>query len=354
MKRTFLQLAQVYIAEKHSVGNWYVSEKLDGQRAFWDGGISRGLACRDVPYANTVKDSRLIDEPIATGLWSRMAKPIHAPNWWLDQLPPIPLDGELFLGRQQNQEMASIVRSHSKGIGWEAIQYRVLDSPPLETIFADGEIEIRFGNEKYYLFFKGIMDWVKKRGPIKTMKMTASYYVVYDWLAKQEWKGTISLHEQEQLPPQEDKMRVRLQDHLDLIKELGGEGVVLRSNSYPWVAERTKNCLKVKPDQDDEAIVVGYVWGREGKLIGMMGAMVLDYQGQRLELSGFTDKEREMTPIFGQANPEEGLLYPGQPISTGWTNSQFPIGSTITFRYRELSKTGIPKEARYYRKRLEP
>ena len=74
MKAEFVQLAHKYVPTKHSCSGAWISEKLDGVRAVWDGGISRGVPTKDVPYANTVKDHRLLKPPVATGLWSRMGR----------------------------------------------------------------------------------------------------------------------------------------------------------------------------------------------------------------------------------------------------------------------------------------
>ena len=50
---------------------WWMSEKLDGVRAYWDG-------------------SKLL---------SRLGNVLHAPDWYVACLPPMPLDGELWAGR---------------------------------------------------------------------------------------------------------------------------------------------------------------------------------------------------------------------------------------------------------------
>src|SRR4051812_13731200 len=53
-RREFLQLADTYDAEKHDIAGFYISEKLDGTRCFWDGGISRGEPTASVPWANII------------------------------------------------------------------------------------------------------------------------------------------------------------------------------------------------------------------------------------------------------------------------------------------------------------
>ncbi len=42
-RRELLQLAHTYKPDKHKIAGWYISEKLDGTRCFWDGGLTSGL-----------------------------------------------------------------------------------------------------------------------------------------------------------------------------------------------------------------------------------------------------------------------------------------------------------------------
>ena len=86
-KREFLMLAHTHNPTKEDIGGWFYSEKLDGMRAFWDGGVSSGLPKAQVPWANTDKDERLTKEEIATGLWSRYGNVIHAPENCTQELP---------------------------------------------------------------------------------------------------------------------------------------------------------------------------------------------------------------------------------------------------------------------------
>src|SRR5262245_58339892 len=53
-----------------NLAGWWMSEKLDGFRAYWDG-------------------QKFI---------SRLGNLIHAPDWFMAGLPDVPLDGELWLG----------------------------------------------------------------------------------------------------------------------------------------------------------------------------------------------------------------------------------------------------------------
>jgi ATP-dependent DNA ligase len=137
----------------------------------------------------------------------------------------------------------------------------------------------------------------------------------------------------------------------------GAEGVMLRDPNKQYECCRSHNLLKYKPFDDMEGEVVGFITGREtdkgSKLLGLMGAMVLRLDsGVRLELSGFTDAERELEGFhhtsatrarcWAEANPESEV-----PI---WIDCvQFKRGDRITFKYRGLTKDGVPQEARFWR-----
>ena len=325
MKREFLMLAHKY--ERQYVGGWLMSEKLDGMRAFWDGGISRGIQAASIPYSNIEKDNRLVNAPIATGLWSRYGKVIHAPGWWLDKLPKIPLDGELWIGHGQWEGVASCVKKHVPGPEWSGVEYRIFDVPSLWKVLEDGCISVV--NFKKTLL--GCTKWIQATDASLLMP-AKPFEWVYEALHESNIENdVVVVHPQITLPLQQQAAREAIDEYLDRILISKGEGVVLRAPQSVWTPERSHNMLKYKPINDAEGIVVGYTWGL-GKLLGMMGALIVEYEGKRLELSGFTNAERQMTD---------------------YENPQFPIGSVVTFKYRELSNAGIPKEARFFRKSQE-
>jgi DNA ligase-1 len=329
MKRERVMLAQVFNLDKHDVKGWWASEKLDGMRAIWDGGISRGMFCKDVPYANTEKDARLILPPRSTGLWSRLGKAIQAPDWWLDLLPPFPLDGELYLGRKKFQALQSICKDHVPGVGWQAVQYMVFDSPPWDQI-VEGFVSQQFVNSR-----------------IKHQGYNAPYERVYAKLVED-----LTRKSHLQLVPQVEYSDLgRLMHMLDLIVNKGGEGLMLRRPGSFWTPERSHNLLKVKSYKEGSGKVIGYTWGL-GKYECMMGNMLVEMDnGKQFELSGFTDMERQMSPIEGGIGNvfSEGQLKAGKRINEEFFNARFPLGSKVEFKYRELSDAGIPKEARFHR-----
>lgn len=88
---------------------WWVSEKLDGVRAYWDG----------------------------KSFISRLGNPYLAPDWFIAGLPPIPLDGELWGGRKAFQKTISIVRRQDRSEHWRDILFVVFDAPAVDAPFEE-------------------------------------------------------------------------------------------------------------------------------------------------------------------------------------------------------------------------
>jgi len=112
-----------------------------------------------------------------------------------------------------------------------------------------------------------------------------------------------------------------------------------------WTPYRTDNLLKVKQEFDAEGTVTGFIWGK-GKLEGLFGAMLVNWQGKEFELSGFTDAERVILNIVSDAHMSGE---PKKRIEPNCHSPKFPIGSKVTFKFCELTKAGIPRSARYWR-----
>lgn len=119
--------------------------------------------------------------------------------------------------------------------------------------------------------------------------------------------------------------RSSLQQRLAEVVKLGGEGLVLHRADAPWQTGRTESLLKLKPQLDAEARVVAHEAGR-GKYQGMLGALLVETaNGVRFRLgTGFSDAQRKNPP---------------------------PVGSMVTYRYRDLTSNGLPKFASFLRLR---
>ena len=323
MTREYVMLAKPYTNQ--DVSEWFVSEKFDGQRCIWDGGWSRGKSKKVVPYANVAKDERYVNEQVCTGLWSRYGNVIHAPDYFLDSLPVgVWLDGELWLDRGRFQSLRSIVSRLEPGPEWKDIRYLLIDEVPPCNFFVSGQInnpncKIRFSGEK----------------PFASQDTFSIFAASYPKLVNYE-NNHVQAIKQVQLPRQ-DWYPVLL-DRLESVVAAGGEGLILRRPVSVWYPKRTPQLLKVKPFDIDSAIVVGYRFG-EGKYEGLMGALVVEWNGHVFNLSGFTDEERVMS----------ARLHPGAVAPANVFNPKFPRGSRVKFRYVTVTNAGVPREARYER-----
>jgi len=102
-----LVLAEVYRNAIDPAGYW-VSEKLDGVRAYWDG----------------------------RKLYFRSGHPVPAPAWFTRDFPTTPLDGELWLGRNTFERLSGIVRkTEPVDAEWRQVRYMLFELPGAEGTF---------------------------------------------------------------------------------------------------------------------------------------------------------------------------------------------------------------------------
>lgn len=106
-----LTLAEKYIGDI-DLADYWVSEKYDGVRAYWDG-------------------ERFI---------SRNGKIFAVPDWFSHDFPKQSLDGELWVARGKFENTVSIVNRAKPHQGWRQIKYMVFDMPDEEGDF-DSRLE---------------------------------------------------------------------------------------------------------------------------------------------------------------------------------------------------------------------
>ena len=352
-KRTTCQLAHTFDKSKHFVTSprdpYMASEKLDGLRCLWIP-ASRGELVGNVPFANIQKTPQLVGRR-STGLWTRGWKPIFCPDWWIKNLPPFSCDGELWIGYGRFQDTCSVVRQYEAGASdrgeWSEVSFRIFDSPAVHQIFSDGIVDVG-GKGDILIELRGAIGWLRERGWKDCCAGTfeQTYLSLLDNI---EQNNNCVVLPQMILKSMDDKERL-----YDTILAKGGEGVIYRKARGFYIAERSHFILKEKPWYDAEGELVGWTSGKEtdkgSKLLGMMGNLILDYNGKRLELSGFTDEERRLS----EEAEYWAVKNPGTEAPSLYADciKKFGIGSTITFKYRELSSDGIPKEARFDRVRF--
>jgi DNA ligase-1 len=119
-----------------------------------------------------------------------------------------------------------------------------------------------------------------------------------------------------------------LRKRLGEIVRAGGEGLMLHRADAAYETGRSASLLKLTPWLDAEATVVGHLAGK-GKHAGKVGALRMEMpDGRRFSLgSGLSDALRRDPP---------------------------PLGTLVTYRYRELTPAGMPRFPSYLRVRDNP
>lgn len=75
-------------------------------------------------------------------------------------------------------------------------------------------------------------------------------------------------------------------------KRAGFEGAIVKDLHQPWVAKRSYAWMKLKDEKSVDVKVIATIAGT-GKYKGMIGALVVDYKGKQVRVSGMTDDQRK-------------------------------------------------------------
>jgi len=220
-------------------------------------------------------------------LLTRGGERVAAPAWFTAGWPKVPMDGELWAGRGQFAKALSTVRQQTPDdAAWRTMRFMVFDLPAQGGPF----------NERIPAL-NGLVSQIDQR-----------------------WVQGVT---QVKLANQQ-----ALQSLLVKTVNLGGEGLMLHRGASLYKGQRTDDLLKVKTHEDTEARVIAHIPG-QGKYAGTLGALLVELPeadgkpGQRFKLgSGFSDAQRQNPPA---------------------------PGSVVTFRYRGLNDSGIPRFASFMR-----
>lgn len=98
-------LADIYDPDKNDPTGWYMSEKLDGVRCYWDG----------------------------ENFYSRNGNLFYPPSYFKEGMPKFALDGELWTKRNDFQKCVSIVKRQDENDEWKTIKYMIFDAPEMKT-----------------------------------------------------------------------------------------------------------------------------------------------------------------------------------------------------------------------------
>lgn len=255
-----LMLANVY-RDSTVLADYWVSEKYDGVRGYWDG----------------------------QALWTRGGEPVFAPSWFTAGWPKEPMDGELWAGHGQFARAVSTVRQQTpQDAAWHKLRFMVFDLPAQTGTFTE-RIPLLHG-----VVSRIDQLWVQAVAQSKVASPQA------------------------------------LRILLDKTVKNGGEGLMLHRGASLYKGMRSDDLLKLKTHEDSEARVVGHLAG-QGKHAGRLGALLVeipaagDKPAQRFKLgTGFSDAQRQNPPA---------------------------IGARVTYRFRGLNDSGIPRFASFMRVR---
>jgi DNA ligase-1 len=127
------------------------------------------------------------------------------------------------------------------------------------------------------------------------------------------------------VPQERVSSHAALMARLDRMVKDGGEGLMLHRGDAPYRALRSDDLLKVKTHEDAEARVIAHLPG-QGRHAGRLGALQVETpEGVRFRLgTGFSDAQRQRPPAVGE-----------------W----------VTYRFRGLNASGVPRFASFLRVR---
>jgi DNA ligase-1 len=223
------QLASLY-HDEIVVQDYWISEKLDGIRARWNG----------------------------SALITRNANIIYAPAWFVKNLPPQTLDGELWLARNSFEKTASIVLRKTPTVDWKNIKFMLFDLPEHKGTFSQ--------------------------------RLTELYYLT----------DSIASPNVQVIPQFKLANQSQLMSKLDDIVAQGAEGLMLHHKAAYYEDGRSEYLLKLKKYQDAEARVIAHLPGK-GKYQNMLGSLRVELDsGIQFKIgSGFSDKQRQEPPPIG-------------------------------------------------------
>ncbi|MFG6466666.1 DNA ligase [Roseateles sp. BYS87W] len=208
----------------------------------------------------------------------RSGRPVSAPAWFLAALPQEALDGELWMGRRSFDALSAAVRRQEPvDAEWRQIRYCVFELPAGAGRFEERATRLQ-------TFANAVIQ------PVQHLRLDSP---------------------------------AALQAHLQAMVAQGGEGLMLHHADAPLATGRSDWLLKLKPQADAEATVVGVEPG-QGRLAGLMGALLVETpEGVRFRLgTGFSDALRRNPPA---------------------------VGSRVTYRYRDVTPAGKPRFASFLR-----
>ncbi len=182
------------LPEHVDVRDYWVSEKYDGVRGYWDGQQRQ--------------------------MYSRNGTVIALPDGLAQQLPDQSLDGELWIARGQFERVVSVVRdAQPDEAAWKQVKYMVFELPDPQQQRGD---------------------FTQRMAQIERITRQINSPNI---LAVKQWRV---------------RNRTELLQQLDTITQVGGEGLMLHLANAPYQTGRSEALYKLKLRQDAEATVIAH------------------------------------------------------------------------------------------------
>ena len=238
-----IQKPKVYYGDEN-ITAWLMSEKLDGIRGYWDG----------------------------EKLHTRRGNKIFAPNWFLENLPPFELDGELWTKRSDFETIQNIVMDKTPSKDWQKITYNIFEVPNAKGNFLKRLNKARSWFEKY---------------PINHVKIVNQIKI---------------------------NNKKHLDDFLNEIIHKKGEGVIIKNPEKSYHTGRSPHVLKVKKAQDMEGKVIAITISKKTTILKSLRVKLEN--GVIFNLgTGFTKEQRKKPPKVGEIITFKyfGLTKKGKP-----------------------------------------
>ena len=215
---------------------WWLSEKLDGVRCYWNG----------------------------ANFYSRNGNVFDAPKFFKAGLPKtVSLDGELWVDRKAFKRAIQICK-RTKGSNlyeaeaWKEIKFMIFDCPSIQKPFEER------------------MAYLKK-------------------LCRKLKRDDIVFHDHEIC-----RNKKHMESELERVEQMDGEGVMLRQPQSMYENKRSDTLLKVKTFHDAEAVVIDRNKGTGRLSAVMGALVVRDSDGIEFKIgSGFSDADRRRPPKIG-------------------------------------------------------
>ena len=257
-RREFLQIAKTFRPNLDNITGWYVSEMLEGSRCLWDGGLSRGVATEQVPWAAITNprtgEPKAKIRTIATGLWSQHGNPIIAPEWFLAKLPPIPCDGMLWAGRGNLAECRSICAGDKPDSRFVNMHFAIFSAPPVEYLFQTGLVKTQ--GMLVQIDFQEVDKWVKTyanqielRALPRGSNLSQELFTLDGWTG---WDEQVYPTPNSILSKDRDEALEQLDQYANQVISKGGKGVIIRDPQARWKPKKVSTCLKYRPKRLEE------------------------------------------------------------------------------------------------------